>query len=482
MDLQEDDALHGTEGTEETSLFPEDEIELEIPEVVRILPLNNTVIYPGVLSSLLVGKESSIALVDDAIVDDRLIGLFAIRPGRNRVRGIQDLFDTGTAAVIQKMVKTPDNKVRLLVQGFQKIHLETIVEQDPYFRGKVSAQPETHQETIELSALRRTVIGAFQQIVSFVPYLPDELVATVEGIEDPFRVAYLVAGSLRMPLSEKQGILAEPDVETKLRALLGLLEREVQIFEASHKIHHQVQDEVGRIQREHYLRQQLKAIQEELGDLDEGQAEVQEFEEKVAEADLPDEVRVAAEGELKKFRRLTPASAEYSVVRTYLDWLLTIPWRSGTEDDLDIANARTILDEDHYDLEKIKERILEYLAVRKLKDDMKGPILCFVGPPGVGKTSLGQSIARAMGRRFIRMSLGGMRDEAEIRGHRRTYVGALPGRIIQSIRNAGSNNPVFMLDEVDKIGMDFRGDPSSAPSRTTLSATTTSTSTTTSAR
>jgi ATP-dependent Lon protease len=460
--LQEDDARSDEPDRDETDYLPEQEIDRSVPEVVRVLPLNNTVVYPGVLTSLLVGKESSIALVDDAIVDDRLLGLFAIRPGRNRVRGAHDLFEVGTGALIQKMVKTPDNKVRLLVQGFQKLRLESIVEQEPYLRGRVKAEPESCEDTIELSALRRTVIGTFQQIVSFVPYLPDELVATVEGIEDSFRIAYLVAGSLRMPLNERQEILNEPDVGAKLRRLLGLLEREVQIFEASHKIHHQVQDEVGRIQREHYLRQQLKAIQEELGELDEGQAEVQEFEEKVAASDLPEEVRDTAERELKKFRRLTPASAEYSVVRTYLDWLLTLPWRTGTENHLDIASAHRILEEDHYDLEKVKERILEYLAVRKLKADMKGPILCFVGPPGVGKTSLGQSIARAMGRRFIRMSLGGMRDEAEIRGHRRTYVGALPGRIILGIRNAGSNNPVFMLDEVDKIGMDFRGDPASA--------------------
>ncbi len=433
-----------------------------IPEVLRILPLNNMVVYPGVVTPLLVGKESSIALVDDAIVDDRLLGLFAIRPDRTEVFGAEDIYDVGTAAVIHKMVKTPDNKVRLIVQGFQRVRLDSIVEEDPYFRGKVHPEPGAAERTIELDALKRNVTQLFQQIISFIPYLPDELASTVESIEDPMRLAYLVASSIRMPIDEKQQILSESDSGRKLRKLLGLLEREIQVFEVGSKIQSQVQSQVGRIQREHYLRQQMKAIQEELGELDEGQEEVREFEERVTDADLPEEVRKAAEQELKKFRRLTPASAEYSVVRTYLDWLVSLPWRKSTEDHLDIPSARQVLDEDHYDLEKIKDRILEYLSVRKLKADMKGPILCFVGPPGVGKTSLGQSIARAMGREFMRMSLGGMRDEAEIRGHRRTYVGALPGRIIQGIRNSGSNNPVFMLDEVDKIGVDFRGDPASA--------------------
>ncbi|MFA4911240.1 MAG: endopeptidase La, partial [Desulfobacteria bacterium] len=335
-------------------------------------------------------------------------------------------------------------------------------QKEPFYKAKIEVMPEKEEITERTEALMRTISGQYHRMVELVPYMPDELQAAVMNIEEPIKLAYFTATMVKMKLEERQEILEAEKAEDKLSKVLSVLNRELELLELGGKIQSQVQSEMSKTQREYYLREQLKAIQQELGETDERQAEIKEIRAKIEAANLPDYVLKEVDKELKRFERLPPASAEYTVIRTYLDWLIEIPWNRGTEDNLDLVKAKKVLETDHYDLKEVKERIVEYLAVRKLKDDMKGPILCFVGPPGVGKTSLGQSIARALGRKFIRMSLGGIRDEAEIRGHRRTYVGAMPGRIIQSIRRVESNNPVFMLDEIDKVGTDFRGDPSSA--------------------
>jgi ATP-dependent Lon protease len=368
----------------------------------------------------------------------------------------------GTAASIAKMLKMPDGSIRAFLQGISRIRLTELVQVEPYLRGRVERVEVAVERTPELEALMRTIVSLFQQVVALAPNLPDELAVASMNLPDPGSLADLVAAHVNLSLEESQEILETLDVQERMEKLTSFINRELEILELRGKIQSQVKTEVDKAQREFLLREQLKAIQEELGEVDERTVEVNELKAKIEEAALPAEARKEAERELDRLAKMPPQAAEYSTARTYLDWLTALPWARGTEDNLDVAQAQRMLDEDHYNLEKVKERILDYLAVRRLKADMRGPILCFVGPPGTGKTSVGQSIARALGRSFIRLSLGGIRDEAEIRGHRRTYVGALPGRIIQGIRRAGSNNPVFMLDEVDKIGLDFRGDPSAA--------------------
>jgi ATP-dependent Lon protease len=372
------------------------------------------------------------------------------------------LYQLGTAVRILKMLRYPDKSVRVLVQGIARIELRQFTQREPYFIVRVSRMAEKLTPDREIDALQANLVSQFSKFVSLVPYLPDELQMMAMQVREPGRLTDLVASYLKIAVEELQDLLSTLDVRQRLEKLIVILSREIELLELGHKIQSQVQTELNKNQREYFLRQQLKAIQKELGETDSRSAEIEDLEKKVESANMPEEARKAADKELERLRMIPPESAEHTVVRTYLDWLVGLPWRISTEDNLDIAHARAVLDEDHYDLEKVKERILEFLAVRKLKRDTKGPILCFVGPPGTGKTSLGRSIARALGRKFVRLSLGGIRDEAEIRGHRRTYIGSLPGRIIQGLRNAGSNNPLFILDEVDKLGADFRGDPASA--------------------
>jgi ATP-dependent Lon protease len=372
------------------------------------------------------------------------------------------LYQRGTAVRILKMLKYPDQSIRVLVQGLARTEFKSYVQREPYFIAKAMRLVETFTPQKETDALQANLVSQFSKFVSLVPYLPDELQVMAMQVRDAARLTDLVASYLKIAVEELQDLLATLDVRQRLEKLLVILSREIELLELGHKIQSQVQTELNKNQREYYLRQQLKAIQKELGESDSRSSEIEDLEKKIEAAKIPEEALKAARKELDRLRMIPPESAEHTVVRTYIDWLVTLPWSITTDDNLDIKHARQILDEDHYDLEKIKERILEFLAVRKLKHDTKGSILCFVGPPGTGKTSLGRSIARALGRKFQRLSLGGIRDEAEIRGHRRTYIGSLPGRIIQGLRNAGSNNPLFILDEVDKLGADFRGDPASA--------------------
>jgi ATP-dependent Lon protease len=435
---------------------------VELPEEVPILPLRGTVIFPFMIVPLVVGRKSSIKLIDDSIRGDRIIGLFAQRDPETEDPATSDVFDVGTAGMILKMLRMPDGSARIMVQGITRLAVEKFTQVTPYFKAKVKRLEGPEQKTTKVEALQRNALDLFQKIVELAPNLPEDAYVAAMNIEDASKLADFIASNVNVDLTERQEILEAVDVTARLERLTSILNREVDLLELGSKIQSEAKSEMDKAHREYYLRQQLKAIRKELGEEDQYAVELDELEEKLLEKELPDEVREEANRELTRLKTIPPQAAEYVVARTYLDWILALPWMEGSEDNLDISNARKVLDEDHYDLDDVKERILEYLSVRKLKAEMKGPILCFVGPPGVGKTSVGKSIARAMGRKFIRMSLGGVRDEAEIRGHRRTYVGALPGRVIQGIRKAGTNNPVFMLDEVDKLGMDFRGDPSAA--------------------
>jgi ATP-dependent Lon protease len=434
----------------------------DIPDTIPILPLRETVVFPETVTPLAVGQERSVKLIDDVLHKDKLIGMATIKNPDVELAGPDDVHEIGTASLIHKMLKVPDGSLRILVQGLKRIRIVEYVETEPYLVAKIEVLDDNINITKEVEALSRNLQNVFTRIIGLVPYLPEELQMAVSNVDDPSALCYLIASAIKIKTEEKQALLEEIDVEKRLRALTVILNRELEVFELGSKIQSDVQSEMDKTQREYFLRQQLKAIQEELGETDEITAEVNELRSQLDELKLPDEVDKQAQRELDRLAKLQPAAAEYSVIRTYIDWLITIPWNKGTEDILDIVRAQKILDEDHYDLEKVKERILEYLSVAKLKKDMIGPILCFAGPPGVGKTSLGHSIARALGRKFIRISVGGVRDEAEIRGHRRTYIGAMPGTIIRAVRDAESNNPVFMIDEVDKMGADFRGDPSSA--------------------
>jgi len=434
----------------------------ELPAALPILPLRDMVTYPGTLTPLAVGQVRSIKLIDDVLSGDRALVMVASKDPELDEPGPDDIERVGVAGVVARMLKVPDGSIRILVQGTKRVRLGRFVATKPYLIATVEEMPDVVDSGPELQALTRNVQRTFSEIIEEIPYLPEELQLAVTNVDDPSALAHLIAGALRIPAEEKQEILEEVNVGTRLRRLSEILARELEVIQLGSEIQSQVQEGMEKGQREYFLREQLRAIQAELGEGDEQQAEVNELRERIAAAGLPEQALKAADRELSRLERLPPAAAEYGVIRTYLDWMLDLPWNERTEDDLDIEHAREVLDADHYDLEQIKDRILEYLAVRKLRPESAGPILCFVGPPGVGKTSLGRSIARALGRSFERISVGGVRDEAEIRGHRRTYVGAMPGTIIRALRDAGSRNPVFMIDEIDKMGADFRGDPASA--------------------
>jgi len=440
-----------------------DEIdELEIADELPILPLRDTVIFPYIVSPLIVARKKTVKLIDDAVLGNRIIGLIAQKDAQIEEPTPEDLFQIGVAANVLKMLKFPDGSLRVLVQGITRIKCENFLQDEPYLKATVEKLKDIYEDNIEMDALSRNVTIQFQRIVTLIPHLPEELQIAIMNIHDFGKLADFVVANLSFGLQEKQEVLEALDVRARLERLTVFLNRELEVLEMGSKIQTKVQSELGKNQREFYLREQLKAIQKELGMADERTTELNELAEKIKAAKMSKQAAKEAERELDRLAKMPPGAAEYTVARTYIDWLVSLPWSVSTNDNLDIKAAAEVLDKDHYNLKKVKERILEYLAVRRLKDDMKDPILCFVGPPGVGKTSLGRSIARALGRKFVRISLGGVRDEAEIRGHRRTYIGALPGRIIQGLKNTGSNNPVFMLDEIDKIGQDFRGDPSSA--------------------
>ncbi|HON86427.1 MAG TPA: endopeptidase La [Syntrophorhabdaceae bacterium] len=435
---------------------------LFIPAELPILPLRGTVAYPDLVMPLIVGREKSIRLIDDAMAKDKMIGIITQKNPDIEDPDIEDLYTIGTVATIMKMVKMVDGSQRIVVQGICRFKLVEFTEREYTLKAKILPIFEEYQRDIEIDAMYLNLKNLYKKAVEMAPYLSSELAQIASKVENPGNLSDLIASTINISVSEKQEILETIDLKERLKKVTILLNREVETLELSSRIQTHVKEGIDKTQREYYLREQLKAIQKELGESEDKFTEIEEIRKKIVEAKMPPDVQKVAEKELDRLSKMSTMSAEYTVSRTYLDWLIELPWSKKTEDNLNIEEANTILNEDHYDLEKVKKRILEYLAVRKLKPDMKGPILCFVGPPGVGKTSLGKSIARALGRKFMRISLGGIRDEAEIRGHRRTYVGALPGRIIQGIKKAGSNNPVFMLDEVDKIGMDFRGDPSSA--------------------
>ncbi|KPL18168.1 MAG: peptidase [candidate division Zixibacteria bacterium SM23_81] len=434
----------------------------KIPGELPILPLKGIVVFPNIIVPLVVSQEEHARLIDETLVGGKIVGLFLQMGEKSEERDDRSLYDVGTAGQIIKMLRFPDGSVRFLVQGAARIKIKKFLRTEPYLVARVERIKDHTETSIELEALVRNLLEQFGKVVSLAPYLPDDLQISAMNIEQPGKLADLIASNLNMPVESKQDILDTASVKERLMKLTSYVNRELNVLELGKQIQSRAASEMGRDQKEYFLREQLKAIQHELGETDQKTAEIEEFRKKIAAARMPSEALEAANRELDRLSRIPPAAAEYTVSRTFLDWLVSLPWSKGTKDNLDIPRAKQVLDEDHYNLEKVKERILEYLAVRKLKAEMKGPILCFVGPPGVGKTSLGRSIARALGREFVRISLGGMRDEAEIRGHRRTYVGALPGRIIQGIRRAGFKNPVFMLDEVDKIGQDFRGDPAAA--------------------
>ncbi|MGI5836377.1 MAG: endopeptidase La [Chloroflexota bacterium] len=440
--------------------------------IVPILPLKDTVVYPLTITPLAVGQERSLKLIDDVASGDRLIGLVAQHNAETQVAGPSEVYEIGTLSKIHQLLKMPDGTIRLVMQGLQRIRILEYTEEQPYLKATVLPIPEEEEEGVEVEAMARNVVSLFQRLVSLSPYLPEELVAAAMNLDGPRQLAYFVAQNLRLDLQPRQQFLELDSVSEKLRTIIAYLNKELEVLELGRKIQSEAQEQMTKAQKDYFLREQLRAIQKQLGEESPEEAEIRDLREKVEKSGMPPEARKEAERELSRLEKIPSASPEHGVIRNYLDWLTAVPWNVSTGEAIDVPKARQILDEDHYDLEKVKDRILEYLAVRKLKLErqaeegdgsvMKEPILCFVGPPGVGKTSLGQSIARAMGRKFIRQSLGGVRDEAEIRGHRRTYIGALPGRIIQAIRRAESNDPVFMMDEVDKIGADWRGDPSSA--------------------
>jgi ATP-dependent Lon protease len=434
----------------------------EIPTRLPVLPLRDAVTFPGTLTPLAVGQERSIQLINDVLGGDRMLALVASRNPESDSPRPDELYDVGVAGTIARMLKVPDGTLRILVQAGPRIRLLGFDAEQPYLIARVEPEPDIVNEGPELTALMRNVQETFSRIIEDVPYLPEELQLAVSNLEDPSALAHLIAGSLRIKTEEKQELLEERDVARRLRRLSEILARELEVAAIGSRIQSQVQSELDRTQREFVLRQQLKAIQEELGERDPAEAEVEELREQLGAIALPEEVRKQVDRELARLEKLPQAAAEHGVIRTWLEWIASLPWDQTSEDNLDLAHAREVLDADHYDIEKVKDRILEFLAVRRLKPDARGSILCFVGPPGVGKTSLGQSIARALGRRFERISAGGVRDEAEIRGHRRTYIGAMPGTIIRALRDAGSGNPVFMIDEIDKMGADYRGDPASA--------------------
>jgi ATP-dependent Lon protease len=424
-------------GTATAVTVPEGRAEAdkqEIPSTLPVLPLRDTVVFPDTMIPLTIGQERSIKLIDDVLARNRLLMMVTSKNAELETPGPADLYQVGTVGLAHKMVKLPDGTMRILVQGLQRARTVNFVSEEPYLVAEIEKVDDVAVEGVQVDALRAGLLNVFSKIVGLVPYLPEELEMAAANIEEPGALAFLIASTMRIKTEQKQLLLEESNIERRMRLLTKILTQELEVLELGSKIQSDVKEEIDKSQREYFLRQQLKAIQAELGETDEQQAEVNELREKIEALNLPEEIDKAAHRELDRLSKLQPASAEYPVIRTYLDWIITLPWSVSSEDNLDIAHARAILNRDHYDLEKVKDRILEYLAVRKLKADLHGPILCFVGPPGVGKTSLGKSIAAAMGRKFERISVGGVRDEAEIRGHRRTYVGAMPGIIIRAPR------------------------------------------------
>jgi len=435
----------------------------EMPKVLPILPLFDVALFPKMVLPLVVMQDVSIQLVDEAMSQNRIIGLIVSKePIKENGYTPKDLYTVGTSAMILKMAKTEDDKTQLLVQGLGRFKAQKYIKGKPYLQAQVEHVESIEKVDKKIQALVANLISQFSRIADLSPGLPPEIAVMAKTIQEPGILADMITSTINSSLEEKQTVLEMLDVKKRLQEVTRLVNYQLEVLELGNKIQSQVKGDMDKRQREYFLREQLKAIKEELGEKDQATVEVDDYRAKIEEKNLPEEARKEAERELDRLARMHPSSAEYTVASTYLDWLTALPWHESTTDNLDIKKARKILDYDHFGLTKVKKRILEYLAVRKLKPESKGPILCFTGPPGTGKTSLGRSIARALGRQFFRISLGGVRDEAEIRGHRRTYVGALPGRIIQGIRRSGSNNPVFMLDEIDKVGSDFRGDPSSA--------------------
>jgi ATP-dependent Lon protease len=434
----------------------------EIPGVLPVLPLKGTVVFPDAMAPLAIGEPRSVRLIDEVMNRPvRMVVLATSRDPEVTEPGPDGIYAVGTAAVVQKMLRVPDG-MRILAQGLHRVRILGYPSTDPYLEAEVEVVPDQTEFGTEIQALARNLQTIFIRIIELVPYLPEELQVAAANVEDPNTLSYLIASSMRLRTEERQELLEQADLEARLRRLLVLCNRELEVLELGAKIQSDVQSDMDRQGREFMLRQQLKAIREELGELDDDQAEVEELRGRLEEADPPEDVRRAAERELERLSRMPSASAEHSVIRTYLEWIVSMPWGARTEDDLDLAHARRVLDEDHHGLDHVKDRIIEYLAVLRLNPDAPAPVLCFVGPPGVGKTSLGQSIARALGRRFARISVGGVRDESELRGHRRTYVGAMPGTPVRALRDAESMNPVMLIDEIDKMGADMRGDPAAA--------------------
>lgn len=438
--------------------------QIEIPATLPVLPARDIVVFPYMILPLFVGRDVSIKAIDHSLNTNRMILLLTQKDLNVETPTPNDLYSIGTVCMIMRMLKLPDGRVKILAQGLSKARVVNFSQQEPFFMAEIEkmAEEKPVEMTLENEALIRNVKEQMDKAVSLGRTILPDVMVVIENIDDPGRLADLIASNLGLKTEQAQEILEMADPIERLKKISEILTREIQLLTIQQKIQTEARGEIDKTQREYFLREQLKAIQRELGEIDERAEEIREFKKKIEEAKMPEKVMKEAEKQLKRLEKMHPDSAEAGTIRTYLEWLTELPWSNSTKDQLDIKMAEKVLNEDHYDLEKVKERILEYLSVRKLKEKMKGPILCFIGPPGVGKTSLGRSIARSLGREFVRMSLGGVRDEAEIRGHRRTYVGALPGRIIQGIKQAGTNNPVFMLDEIDKIGMDFRGDPSSA--------------------
>jgi ATP-dependent Lon protease len=433
-----------------------------LPATLPVLPLRENVPFPETVIPLAIGQERSVQLVNEVLQGNRMLVMVASRDPELETPTPAQLYEVGVAGVVARMMRVPDGTLRILVQGAQRVHIDAYTQEEPFLAAEISELPDVRQEGPELTALAQNVQSTFSQIVSEVPYLPEELQVALANLEDPAALSHLIAGALRIKREEKQELLEQLDLGKRLRRLAEILAREAEVVSIGSRIQSEVQSGIDAQQREFLLRQQLKAIQDELGEGDEMQAEANELREQLAALTLPEEVRRQADRELARLERLPAAAAEHGVIRTYLEWIAALPWDRTTEDNLDLGHAREVLDTDHFDIEKVKDRILEFLAVRRLKPDARGSILCLVGPPGVGKTSLGRSIARALGRSFERISVGGVRDESEIRGHRRTYIGAMPGTVLRALRDAGSRNPLFMIDEIDKMGADFRGDPASA--------------------
>ena len=438
--------------------------QIKIPEVLPLLPIRDVVIFPFMIIPLFVGRDSSINAVNESLSKDRMIMLATQKSPAEETPKPEGIYSVGTAGMVMRMLRLPDGRLKILVQGLARAKVVEYLQTEPFYQVRIEVlqEPEVKETTIEIEALMRNIKEGLEKMMQMGRMIAPDLLMVLDSLQEPARFCDLVSANIGLNVEDAQKLLEILDPAERLKKLNELVAKELELLEIQVRIQNQAKEEMSKTQREYFLREQLRAIQKELGEVDEKAAEIAEFREKIEKAKMPEEVEEEALKQLRKLEMMHPDAMEASWVRNYLEWLVELPWNKSTKDNLDIKRAKRILDEDHYDLEKVKERILEYLSVRKLNPKMKGPILCFVGPPGVGKTSLGQSIARAMGRKFIRMSLGGIRDEAEIRGHRRTYVGAMPGRIIQGIKQAGSNNPVFMLDEIDKLGVDFRGDPASA--------------------